>query len=158
MDLTVRELRVLLALSLYADWSQTGHGRCYPRRDTLAITTDMEISHVSESVRTLATAHHLISVVRLGRKNIYYVRAIGQTEAMPPSDPLPFFRYLATRGMRFNLIDGQLVYDLETRIKLDKLSPLHAAIVSDYVRGLTSLRLADAVDANRSTKEEYVAI
>ncbi len=158
MELTARELRILLALSLYADWTKTGDGRCYPRRDTLALTTDLEISHVSESVRTLSSTHHLITVVRLGRKNIYYVRAIGETAPMPPSDPVPFFRYLAHRGVRLNLIEGHIVYDPETRLKLDQLSPLHVAIVSDYVRGLTALRLAEAVNANREAKEEYVQI
>ena len=153
MDLTARELRVLLALSLYADWTQTGHGRCYPKRDTLALTTGLEISHVSESVRSLSATHHLITVVRFGRKNVYYVRAIGATELMPPSDPQPFFEHLAHRGVRLNVVDGHVVYDPDTRLKLDQLPPLYKAIVSDYARGLTALRLADAIHANRNAKE-----
>ncbi len=158
MELTARELRVLLALSLYADWSKTGHGRCYPRRDTLALATDLEISHVSESVRTLSRVHHLLTVVRLGRKNIYYVRAIGETAPMPPSDAVPFFRHLAHHGVRFRLVDGQLVYSRTTKYRLEELPPLSAAIASDYIRGLTALRLADAVEVNRETKEEAVAM
>ncbi len=153
VELTARELRVLLALSLYADWTQTGHGRCYPKRDTLALTTDLEVSHVSESVRTLAETHRLITVVRFGRKNVYYVRAIGETKPMPPSNPPPFFEHLAHSGVRLNLVNGQVVYDPGTRLKLDHLPPIYKAIVSDYVRGLTSLRLTEAVQANQTARE-----
>lgn len=153
MELTARELRVLLALSLYADWTQTGHGRCYPKRDTLALTTGLEISHVSESVRALADVHHLITVVRFGRKNVYYVRAIGETKPMPPSNPQPFFEHLAHCGVRLTLLNGQVVYDPRSRLKLEQLAPLYKAIVSDYVRGLTALRLAEAIQANQNAGE-----
>jgi hypothetical protein len=152
-DLTARELRVLLALSLYADWTQTGYGRCYPKRDTIALATGLEISHVSESVRTLSDVHHLISVVRFGRKNVYYVRVIGETKPMPPSNAQPFFEHLAHNGVRLNLVNGEVVYDPDTPKRLEHLTPLYKAIVSDYVRGLTSLRLADAIQANQQAKQ-----
>lgn len=153
MNLTARELRVLLALSLHADWSVTGHGRCYPKRDTLALATDLEISHVSESVRTLSDVHHLICVVRLGRKNIYYVRQIGSTTPMPPSDAGPYFTYLSQRGVRFVLVGGELAYATDTARVVDELGTLHRAIISDYQRGLTPARLAAAVQANQQAKE-----
>jgi len=129
-----RELRVLLALSLHADWRAAGHGRCYPKRDTLALSTNLQVSHVSEAVGTLAAAG-LITVVRLGRKNVYYVRAIGSNDTMPPSNAEPFFSYLRYLGIRLMIHDGKLQYAPGSRT-FEDLPPLLRAIFNDYVRGL----------------------
>lgn len=158
MDLSSRELRVLLALSLHADWRAGGHGRCFPKRDTLAISTGLQISHVSEAVGTLAKLR-LITVVRLGRKNIYYVRGIGSTLPMPPSDPNPFFAWLGEQGLKLGLIEvperpgaSTLARDPGSQRQPNELEewPLLAAILGDYANGLRPEKLRTAVMANRS--------
>lgn len=144
LSLGGRQLRVLLALSLHADWRPRGLGRCYPKRDTLALTTNMQISHVSEAVRELSE-QGLITVVRLGRKNIYYVRPMGATVPMPPSDPEPFFRHLREKGIRLQVAaDGNLHYTADGR-KFEDLDPLLRAIFSDYVNGLIPSKSAAMV-------------
>lgn len=136
LPLAGRELRVLLALSLHADWRPNGLGRCYPKRDTLALTTNLQVSHVSEGVRALAEAG-LITVVRLGRKNIYYVREIGSTAPMPPSDAEPFFLYVRRFGIRLELSpDRKFQYAPGSR-KFDEFPRIVRAIFSDYANGLT---------------------
>ncbi len=135
LSLGGRELRVLLALSLHADWRPNGLGRCYPKRDTLALTTNLQVSHVSEAVKSLAD-EGLITVVRLGRKNLYYVRQIGSTERMPPSDPEPFFAYLRQLGIRLAITPaGHLQYVTGSR-NFNELSPIVRAIFDDYIKGL----------------------
>lgn len=148
MDLSGRELRVLLALSLHADWRPKGHGRCFPKRDTLALATQLQVSHVSEAIATLSKVHRLITVVRLGRKNVYYIRQVGDDKPMPPSDAAPFFEFLGQRGYLFAPIEGKsrVAYLPESRNLTD--APLLLAIFSDYVRGLTAERLNDALRAN----------
>jgi hypothetical protein len=158
MDLSSRELRVLLALSLHADWRAGGHGRCFPKRDTLAISTGLQISHVSEAVGTLARLR-VITVVRLGRKNIYYVRGVGSTLPMPPSDPDPFFAWLGEQGLKLALLEVPerpgsytLARDSGSRRQSNELDewPLLAAILNDYASGLRPEKLRAAVAANRS--------
>ncbi len=155
LDLSGRELRVLLALSLHADWTAQGHGRCFPKRDTLALVTKLQISHVSESIRTLSTKHRLITVVRLGRKNIYYVRAIGETAPMPPSDPEPFFRWLGEQGIRLTLTDDGRPAYLPGSRRFDDVasSLLLQSILSDYVRGLVPEKLRGALMANQAVRQ-----
>jgi len=154
MDLTERELKVILALSLHANWAALGHGRCFPKRDTLALATKLQISHISEAVRSLSERHGLITVVRLGRKNLYYVRAIGVTERMPPSNAVPFFKYLGNLGVRLVLADGQLAYAPGSKRLEDR--SLLLAIVSDYVQGLIPRKLREALEANKSQAEGSV--
>jgi len=151
LSLAGRELRVLLALSLHADWRPNGWGRCYPKRETLALATNMQVSNVSEAVRELAK-QGLITVVRLGRKNIYYVRAMGSTAKMPPSDPEPFFAYLRERGVRLQpTTDGKFIYGAESF----KIEGIDRAIFSDYMNGLipskaNAMLAAVAVAASKS--------
>lgn len=150
LELKGRDLRVLLALSLHADWSPKGFGRCFPRRDTLALTTRLQVSHVSEAVRELSQVHRLITVVRLGRKNVYYVRPIGETAPMPPSDPGPFFEYLGRLGIRLLPLEAgsrKVGYAEQSR-RLDELPGLLLAIFSDYVHGLTTPKLEEALRIN----------
>jgi hypothetical protein len=93
----------------------------------------MQVSNVSEAVRELAK-QGLITVVRLGRKNIYYVRAMGSATKMPPSDPEPFFEYLRELGVRLQLsADGKFIYGAESF----KIEGIERAIFSDYMNGLT---------------------
>lgn len=144
LNLGGRELRVLLALSLHADWRPTGLGRCYPKRDTIALTTGLQVSHVSEAIGALAKLG-LITVVRLGRKNVYYVRPVGSVDPMPPSDAEPFFRYLRGRGVRLTLTAGnQLAYGPESA-KFEQLPPLLRAIFNDYANGLVTRKFMDAL-------------
>lgn len=146
LELSGRELRVLLALSLHANWTTKGFGRCFPRRDTLALTTRMQVSHVSEAVRSLSVVHRLITVVRLGRKNVYYVRPMGDTSPMPPSDPDPFFEYLSRLGIRLMLADGQrkVAYAAGSR-SFDDFPGILLMIFADYVNGLTTPKLEGAL-------------
>jgi hypothetical protein len=151
MDLTGRALRVLLALSLHADWRPSGLGRCFPKRDTLALTTRLQISHISEAVKELSNAK-LITVVRLGRKNIYYVRPVGDVSPMPPSNAVPFFRHLAELGYYVMFADESfksMQYAPDSRNLAEE--PLLMSILSDYGRGLTKEKLVDAVVANMTT-------
>lgn len=156
MDLTARELRVLLALSLHANWTEFGHGRCFPKRDTLALTTKLQISHISEAVRALSQKHGLITVVRLGRKNIYYVRAIGRTERMPPSDADPFFNYLGTLGIKLALTDDDQLTYMPNSKKLENFDTLLRAILSDYARGLVPRKIQAALHVNQTAKESIL--
>jgi hypothetical protein len=148
MDLSGRELRVLLALSLHADWRPKGQGRCYPKRDTLALTTRLQISHVSEAIGTLSEEHRLITVVRLGRKNVYYIRPVGDDKPMPPSNAEPFFRFLGERNYFFAAHEGSIQYLPGSKNLADE--PLLLMIFSDYARGLTTQRLLEAMKANET--------
>ncbi len=141
LGLSGRELRVLLALSLHADWSK-GFGRCFARRDALASETRLQVSHVSEAVRELAYKHRLITVVRIGRKNVYYIREIGATSPMPPSDPEPFFEYLGRLGirLRFTLFPLGFHYHAGSRT-FDEFPGILAQIFSDYMSGATASKL-----------------
>jgi len=103
----------------------------------------LQVSHVSEAVRTLAEAG-LITVVRLGRKNIYYVRDMGATFAMPPSDVEPFFRYLRQLGIRIVAAPDGLHYAPGSR-KLDEF-PLAHAIFNDYANGLIPRKFGAAIE------------
>lgn len=153
LDLTGRQLRVLLALSLHADWSPNGYGRCFPRRDTLALETKLQVSHVSEAVGELSDTHRLLTIVRLGRKNVYYVREMGSTSLMPPSDPDPFFEYLGKLGVHLNLLvfpELTVQYLPESR-SFDDIPQILRRIFSDYVNGLTSARLSSAIKVNQAT-------
>jgi hypothetical protein len=150
MDLTGRELRVLIALSLHADWRPNGLGRCFPKRDTLALTTRLQISHISEAVKTLSDDdHRLITVVRLGRKNIYYVRPVGETAPMPPSNAERFFKYLAEHGYFLGFANQNLkeLGYLNGSKNLGN-DPLLLSMLSDYANGLTRDKLVQAVVAN----------
>jgi hypothetical protein len=153
LDLTARQLRVLLALSLHADWSIAGTGRCYPKRETIAAETGLQVSQVSEAVRALAEDYGVLTVVRLGRKNIYYVRPVGADERMPPSGAVPFFEHLRTRGVMLLFQDGKLYQASEARTQLEQLPKLYTAVTSDYIRGLPSAKLHEAVLANRNAQE-----
>ncbi len=151
LDLNGRDLRVLLALSLHADWRAKGFGRCFPRRDTLALTTRLQVSHVSEAVRELSVTHRLITVVRLGRKNVYYVRPIGDTTPMPPSDAAPFFDYLGRLGIRLLPVEGQRKFGYAEQSKrFEDYSGVLLSIFSDYANGLTVQKLEEAWRANHS--------
>jgi len=149
LDLTARQLRVLLALSLHADWRATGSGRCYPKRDTIASETGLQISQVSEAVRALSDEYRLLTVVRLGRKNIYYVRPVGSSDPMPPSGAAPFFEHLAHRGVGLTIQDDKLYQIAESHANLNDLPKLYTAILSDYIHGLPKQRIREAVMANR---------
>ena len=144
LPLAGRDLRVLLALSLHADWRPEGLGRCYPKRDTLALTTNLQVSHVSEGIRALAE-DGIITVVRLGRKNVYYVREIGSTDRMPPSDAEPFFAHLRHLGIRIvTSPDAKFIYAPGSR-KFEEFPKLLRAIFSDYVNGLTPTKFETAL-------------
>ncbi len=143
---------MLIALSFHADWSPKGFGRCFPRRDTLALETKLQVSHVSEAVSELAYTHGLITVVRLGRKNVYYVREIGATSTMPPSDPDSFFKYLGQLGIYIKLtaFPVGVQYKPESR-KFEDFPHVLRRIFSDYVNGLTPGKLDQAVRVNELT-------
>jgi len=144
MSLGAREFRVLLALSLHADWRPAGFGRCYPKRDTIALATNLQVSHVSEAVSALSEVG-LITVVRLGRKNVYYVRQIGSSEPMPPSDAEPFFTYLRGLGIRLIVApDGQLHYATGSH-RFENLPGLARAIFNDYASGLIPRKFNAAI-------------
>jgi len=71
---------------------------------------------------------------------------------MPPSDAIPFFEHLGKLGLRFKSpTPGEIVY-AENSKTFDAFPRILLAIFSDYVRGLTSLRLEEAVRANQSIK------
>lgn len=148
LPLTLTELKVLIALSLHADWSRTGNGRCYPKRETIARECRVQVSHVSEALPKLEQLG-LVHVARLGRKNVYFVRPIGATYVMPPSNAEPFFAYLAENGHEFQVdLDGALV---QTAGDLRSIHPIYTTIASEYELNLTEERLRAAV-ASRLTK------
>jgi hypothetical protein len=141
LGLSGRALRVLLALSLHADWSK-GFGRCLPHRETIASLTKLHASHVSEAVRELAHEHRLITIVRLGRKNVYYIREIGSAARMPPSDPESFFAHLEELGVRFRRRLLPLAFDpIVGRRRRGALSAIVLNILDDYMAGTTAATL-----------------
>ena len=132
--LTLQEFKVLLALAKHANWSRDNGaiGRCYPSRETIANHTGMHPTHVSEALRGLQGAG-LVTTVRLGLKNVYYVRQVGQIEPMPPSGPVPFFQFLADHGVRFMLKEnGRL--DYRGGSELLPVGHLLYAILGDYMQ------------------------
>jgi hypothetical protein len=144
LPLTGIELKVLIALSLHASWTKTGMGRCYPKRETIARECKIQVSQVSEALRKLAELR-IVTVVRLGRKNIYYVRPVGETIEMPPSNPEPFFAYLKTQGIRLRIdADGSLHYAPDSRT-FEQSPPLLKAIFDDYLRGLRGAKIVDVM-------------
>jgi len=114
------------------------------------MTTRLQVSHVSEAVRELSLVHRLITVVRLGRKNVYYVRPIGDVGAMPPSDPEPFFEYLGQLGIRLMMVDGprKAAYVEQSR-RFEDYPGILLAIFSDYANGLTIPKLEAALRVNQ---------
>lgn len=144
LPLTGIELKVLIALSLHASWTKTGMGRCYPKRETIARECRIQVSQVSEALRKLSDLR-VVTVVRLGRKNIYYVRPIGEAGEMPPSNPEPFFAYLKAQGIRVRIdAEGALHYATDSRTFEDS-PPLLKAIFDDYLRGLKGAKLVDVM-------------
>jgi hypothetical protein len=138
LGLSGRALRVLLALSLHADWSR-GFGRCLPHRETIASLTRLQASHVSEAIKELAQKHRLITVVRIGRKNVYYIREIGAGGHMPPSDPASFFAYLGKLGIRFHRTTLPLgIRYLAERRRLEEHPRVLIRILEDYLTGSTA--------------------
>jgi hypothetical protein len=150
VPLTLSQLKVLISLSLHADWSRTGNGRCFPKRDTIARECNLQVSQVSEALPQLEKLG-LVHVARLGRKNVYFVRPIGATHAMPPSNPEPFFAFMAANGHEFDVDENvQLV---QTVGDLAAAHPIYKTIAAEYELNLTEERLRAAVRA-RFAKDE----
>jgi len=142
MPLTLIQLKVLTCLSLHADWRRTGNGRCFPKRETIARECNLQLSQVSESLPQLEKLG-LVHVARLGRKNVYFVRPIGSTLAMPPSNPEPFFAYMAANGQEFDVDVNALL--VQTVGDLTTLHPIYKTIATEYELNLTEERLRAAV-------------
>ena len=138
------ELKVLISLALHANWTRDGLGRCFPKRETIARECNIGVTQVSEALRRL-THLRVVTAVRLGRKNIYYVRPVGADYEMPPSNASPFFRYLRLQGITLDVkSDGSINYGAGSE-KFDEHPPLLKAVFEDYVRGLKGSKLVDAI-------------
>jgi hypothetical protein len=136
------ELRVLISLSLHADWTKLGNGRCFPKRETIARECRLQVSQVSDALPKLEKLG-LIHVARLGRQNIYFVRPIGAAFEMPPSNVEPFFAYLAENGHVFDVgEDGELI---QIHGDLANINPIYKTLATEYELGLPTERLRKAV-------------
>lgn len=139
------ELKVLIALALHANWTRDGLGRCFPKRETIARECNIGVTQVSEALRSL-TDLGVVTAVRFGRKNVYYVRPIGATYEMPPSNAGPFFTYLRRLGIKVEVkSDGSIHYTADSK-KFEDFPRLLYAIFEDYVRGLKGSKLVDAIN------------
>jgi Helix-turn-helix domain len=141
LPLKLTDLKVLVALSLHADWTRTGNGRCFPKRETIARECNVEVSHVSEALPRLEKLG-LLHTARLGRKNVYFVRPIGTEFHMPPSNAEPYFAFLAANGHEFIVDDGGVFKQVKG--DLARLHPFYTSIVTEYVNGLPHARLKTA--------------
>lgn len=151
--LAASELKVLAALSLHANWTKNGNGRCFPKRETLARECRLQASQVSEALPKLEKLG-LIHVARLGRQNIYFVRPIGATYDMPPSNVEPFFAYLAENGHVFQVGENGELIQVEGDIST--VRRIYKVIATEYELGLPIERLRKAVEA-RMTGDEVAA-
>ena len=148
LPLSGTEFKVLVCLSLHANWATMGLGRCFPKRETLARECGIQVSQVSEALRKL-TALGVITAVRLGRKNIYYVRPVGERYEMPPSNPEPFFAHIAASGIRVQATAGGGLSYAPGSKHFEDFQPVYRAVFDDYVRGLTATRLAEVLTYSR---------
>jgi hypothetical protein len=144
MPLTLIQLKVLACLSLHADWRRTGNGRCFPKRETIARECNLQLSQVSEALPQLEKLG-LVHVARLGRKNVYFVRPVGATYAMPPSNPEPFFAFMAANGHEFDVDEKMKL--VQTIGDLTAIHPIYKTIATEYELNLTEERLRAAVRA-----------